>query len=99
MGGIRGIVLDATKIILPGASVKLQKAGSTSSQTTYTSTEGTFEFNNLANAQYTISVEMPGFQTVTSDVAVESGIRNVQIIMPAQRTVSEDVTVTGDQNA
>lgn len=95
MGGIRGTVLDSSKVILPGATVQLQKSDSDSVETAYTSAEGQFEFTNLKMGTYSLTVEMPGFQTVSADITIQSGIRNIQITLPEQKSLSEDVTVHG----
>jgi len=95
--GIRGTVVDSTKVILPGATVHLQKKGETSEQLVYTGSDGTFEFPSLKTAAYTLTVELSGFQTVTADINIDSpGVHRVQIVLPLEQKVQEAVTVSGE---
>jgi outer membrane receptor protein involved in Fe transport len=94
---IRGTVVDSGKVILPGATVHLQKKGETSEQIIYTGGEGTFEFPGVKKGLYTLTVELSGFQTVTAEINIEtSGMHPLQIVLPLEQKVQEAVTVSGE---
>src|SRR5262245_6797384 len=63
-GSITGVVQDATKAVIPGAQVALinQDQGVTVQQTV-TNEAGIYVFSALAAANYTVTVELPGFKT------------------------------------
>ena len=95
--GIRGTVVDSGKVILPGATVHLQKKGETNEQIGYTGSDGTFEFSGLNRAVYTLTVELSGFQTVTAEINIDTpGLHRLQIVLPLEQKVQEAVTVSGE---
>ena len=94
-GNVRGTVKDPNGAIVPGAKVTITNKTTNQSQTVQSSSEGTFEFNNLLPGDYTISIEATSFKTLTlNEVRVEV---SQTTDVPAQLTVglaSETVEVS-----
>jgi hypothetical protein len=94
---IRGTVVDNTRVIIPGATVHLQKKGSTEEQIVYTNNEGRFEFSGLNKGIYVITAELSGFETVTAEITIQSSaVQSIELVLPPQQKVSEDVTVSAE---
>lgn len=71
-GKVRGLVLDQTGAVVPGAKVSLQNKSTNATATATTSGKGEYQFNDLLPGEYTITVEAPSFRTVTlNEVRVE----------------------------
>src|SRR5437868_3890422 len=95
-GNVRGTVTDPNGAVVPNAKVTLTQKSTNFTQTAQTSSDGTFEFNNLQPAtDYVISVEAANFKTLTlNDVRVSL---NQTTDVPAQLTIGaigETVEVT-----
>lgn len=95
-GSIRGKVLDKEGAPLPGATVTLT-GSKTAPRSVVSSAEGNFRFLNLPVASdYTLKVELPGFNTVVREKLVVSFGRDVSLdIILEQATIEEQVTVIG----
>jgi hypothetical protein len=95
--GVQGTVKDATGAIVPGATVRLTSKETNKTQTTTSSDEGFYRFNQLAPGAYSLSVEKTGFKKQQLDNVVLGG-EDVQGIDLALTTgeVSESVTITSD---
>ncbi len=65
VGSILGDVTDATGARLPGATVRLVNEGTGATREALTSEVGSYRFNGLQPVIYTVTVEFPGFTTVT----------------------------------
>jgi hypothetical protein len=94
-GSITGTVRDGQGGVLPGVLVTLSGAGPT--QTYTTESEGQYRFLNVPPGTYSLTISLPGFQTVIRDgvvVAVGQTV-NLPITMNVA-SVQETVTVTGD---
>ncbi len=61
-GTILGTVHDNTGAVIPGATVILRNEGTSFSQSTKTSGNGTFIFTPLRIGKYAVEVESPGFK-------------------------------------
>jgi TonB family protein len=80
-GRLTGIVSDATGARVPGVAVF---AGSASGQTqrTVSGEDGRFLFNGLADGQYVLQAQLPGFATFLSNAFTISGGQTTQIDVP-----------------
>src|SRR5688500_15140018 len=64
-GSILGEVTDASGARLPGAAVKLLNQAVGSTRETLTNESGSYRFDALPPVEYTVTVELSGFATVT----------------------------------
>jgi iron complex outermembrane recepter protein len=94
--GITGVVRDATGGTVPGASVTVTNDRTGASQSAVSGADGTFSVTGLAPGDYTVEVQLRGFQTARAKVQVSSGA-------PAATEFSlvaglqEEVVVTGSR--
>jgi len=95
--GIVGQVTDATRGALPGATVTAINMGTNAQRTATTDADGRFSIPNLPPANYTIRVELAGFQTVELK---EFTLRNGEVARPTVTlglaNVAETITVAGE---
>jgi len=69
--GLQGTVTDTTGAVVPNASVTILDKETNQTQTVKTDGAGTYTFNRLAPAAYTVTVEAPGFaKRIVDDVTV-----------------------------
>ncbi|MPZ20505.1 MAG: hypothetical protein GEV06_21715, partial [Luteitalea sp.] len=97
MGGIRGVVSDATGGVLPGVTVTVVNVRTGATRVAVTDEAGRYLFSSLAAAPYTLSVEMQGFAPVTRDgieLAVSQTIDVDFTLRPAG--LEEGITVTAE---
>jgi predicted RNA-binding protein with EMAP domain len=78
--GIVGQVTDATHAALPGVTVTVINVGTNAQRVATTDPDGRFSVPNLPPANYTIRVELTGFQTVELK---EFTLRNGEVARPA----------------
>src|SRR5262245_40422944 len=72
-GTLRGTVSDDSGAVVVGAQVTALKEGAGTSQTTTTSSSGSYEFPDLLVGKYTVTIDSKGFQKyVRKDVDVRS---------------------------
>ena len=94
---VRGQVLDSSKGALPGATVSITNTETGEVATATTNTEGNYTLPFLRPGQYTLTVELSGFQKHTRSgmtLAVnETATINVALAVGG---VSEEVTVSGE---
>ena len=94
-GSITGTVRDGQGGVLPGVLVTLAGAGPT--QTYTTEAEGQYRFLNVPPGTYTMTLSLPGFQTVIRDGIVVAVGQTVSLPLTMNvASVQETVTVTGD---
>src|SRR5260221_7592100 len=75
LGGIRGVVTDASGGVVPSATVTITDVATDSRITTRTNGAGEYEANNLKPGVYKISVTATGFSTVEmAEVPLRAGI-------------------------
>ena len=68
--GLQGTVTDSSGAVIPDASVTIVDKETNQSQTVKTDGAGTYTFNRLAPAPYTVTVEAPGFaKRIIDDVS------------------------------
>lgn len=92
-GIISGKITDEANISLPGANVVLDKGN----RYTISSNIGNFEFLNVPEGNYKISVIYLGFQTVEKDIVVESGKNTVvNFTLKEEYNQLEQVVITGE---
>ncbi|MGH9942671.1 MAG: carboxypeptidase regulatory-like domain-containing protein, partial [Pyrinomonadaceae bacterium] len=71
-GNVRGIVRDPNGAVVSGAKVTITDITTNQSQTTQTTGEGEYQFNNMLPGTYRISIEAANFKTLTlNEVRVE----------------------------
>ena len=61
-GAVVGVLTDASKAVVPGATVTLTEVQTNVTRTTTTGGRGTYEFLNLVQGRYRIEAELAGFQ-------------------------------------
>src|SRR6476659_2923132 len=96
-GSINGKVADTSGAVLPGVTVSATSPSLMGVQTSVTDGGGNYRFPALPPGTYTVTFELPGFNTLKRE--------NIQIAMGFTATVNvelgvaslqETVTVTGD---
>jgi len=71
-GRVRGVVKDPNGAVVAGANVTITSIQTNVSQTTQSTSEGEYQFNNLLVGPYRINVTATGFKNLTlNDVRVE----------------------------
>ena len=94
-GSITGTVRDGQGGVLPGVLVTLTGAGPT--QTYTTEAEGQYRFLNVPPGTYSMTLSLPGFQTVIREGIVVAVGQTVSLPLTMNvASVQETVTVTGD---
>ena len=71
-GTVKGAVLDPSGAAIPGAGVGISNPVSQYSRTLQSDAQGAFEFDNLPENNYHISVTATGFENAEQDVNVRS---------------------------
>ena len=109
-GDITGTVTDPSAAVLPNAAVTLKNVATGATQTTKTTSQGTYRFAFLGPGRYTVSVTAPGFieaqryvdvlvgQAVTTDIqlALGTSTQSVEVTegAAAVQTENGDITTT-----
>lgn len=65
-GVIVGTVRDPSGAVVSGATVKITNTGENISRETVTATDGSYEFQNVKPATYSVSVNHPGFRAFSA---------------------------------
>jgi hypothetical protein len=98
-GSLRGVVLDASGAILPGATVSLVNEGTKETRTATTDSRGGYFFAAVFPGSYTLRVEMPGFKTVENKGVRMSpnDTRGLDVTLAVgQQSETVEVTATRD---
>jgi outer membrane receptor protein involved in Fe transport len=91
---IVGRVTDSTGAVLPGVTVTIENLATHDVRTTPTNETGDYIFNLLPIGAYSVKVELPGFTTQSTRLALSAGDR-VRFDAKLQvGQVAENVTVT-----
>jgi hypothetical protein len=93
-GRLRGTVTDPSGAAVAGANVQLQDDGGRTIASTSTDTAGTYLFSGVAEGNYQLQLESPGFRTdILSGLNVQAGenVMNARLELGA---ASETVQVT-----
>lgn len=95
-GGVQGTVTDETGAVIPGANVALTDQETQRRLETKTDSSGTFIFNGLPPAQYSLVVTQKGFQENDEQVAVNAeAIQQVNVRLQTG-AVTSSVTVVAE---
>ena len=96
-GTIQGRVVDAQGAVLPGVTVTAASPALLGQQTAVTSETGNYRFPAVPSGTYTLTYELPGFNTVKREgIQITLGFTaNVNVEL-ALATLQETVTVTGE---
>ncbi len=95
-GSILGDVADMSGAVLPSATVRATHNATGATRETVTNDVGAFRFSGLPPADYSVTVEFPGFRTVTrpSVTLAVGGATKVDFRLDVG-PVAESMTVTG----
>ncbi len=96
VGSVRGIVHDPQHRPIPGATVQLQAADSSWSQSTRSNDNGEFAFPAVPVGVYNVTVMAPKFQTVVKNVAVMVNSSPILHFVLPIASVSETTSVTAE---
>ncbi|MCX6564118.1 MAG: TonB-dependent receptor [Candidatus Aminicenantes bacterium] len=95
-GTIQGRVADPSGKSLAGATVYLSSPTMQGNRTVMTGKSGSFDFAALPAGIYTLSVELPGFQTLVRDrINLRTGMSFFFRLEPAPSETEIDVAVPG----
>jgi hypothetical protein len=95
-GAVVGVLTDSSKAVLPGATVTLKEVQTNVARTTTSDANGNYEFLNLTQGRYQVSVEMSGFGKRSTEPFPVSARQTVRIDVEMQTaTRAEEVTVSG----
>lgn len=90
-GAINGTVTDPAGAVVAGAAVKATNIGTGVEQSTVTTTDGQFAFQDLPIGSYRVAVTATGFPTLTVDkIAVTAGM---VYTLPVKLTMQKESTV------
>jgi hypothetical protein len=91
-----GVLTDASKAVLPGATVTLREVQTNVVRTATSGGDGNYEFLNLTQGRYQITVEMSGFGKRSTEPFPVSARQTVRIDVELQAAgLAEEVTVRG----
>lgn len=94
---LSGTVVDSSGLVIPGASVRVENNGTGSVVDVVTGADGGFIVPSLAGGNYSVTVELSGFKTVTlSSVTLNAAVPATVKVTLDVGTLSETVTVVGE---
>jgi outer membrane receptor protein involved in Fe transport len=93
-GSIKGRIIDSNQTAVAGAKVTAQTKIGTSTVQTQTNSNGEYEFNNLANGEYKLTVEANGFSRSVRVFRVADKTSEPLVIELSVGNLTETVTVT-----
>ena len=93
---ILGRVTDSSGGVLPGVTVTIVNTATRDTRTQVSNETGDYVFNLLPIGPYTVTIELQGFQTQTTNVTVASGDRARFDAKLGVGTVSESIQVTAE---
>jgi len=96
-GSINGKVVDSSGGVLPGVTVSATSPSAMGVQSSVTDTGGNYRFPALPPGTYTVSFELPGFNTLKREnIQIAMGFTATVNVELAVASLQETVTVTGD---
>ncbi len=96
-GSINGKVEDSSAAVLPGVTVSVASSSLMGVQTAVTDTGGNYRFPALPPGTYTVTFELPGFNTLKREnIQISMGFTATVNVQLQVASVQETVTVTGD---
>jgi hypothetical protein len=95
-GSINGKVADSSGGVLPGVTVNATSPSMMGVQTSVTDTAGLYRFPALPPGSYTVTYELPGFNTLKREgIQITMGFTATVNVELAVASLQETVTVTG----
>src|ERR1051325_7566823 len=96
-GSINGKVEDSSAAVLPGVTVTVASPSLMGVQTAVTDTGGNYRFPALPPGTYTVTFELPGFNTLKREnILISMGFTAAINVELAVASLQETVTVTGN---
>jgi hypothetical protein len=96
-GAITGVVTDASGAVIRGANIKLTQADTGLTLQTKSNQSGNYTFSPIKIGNYTVSVSVNGFQTLSREHLHVDAQQRLEVDLPlTPGSVSETVTVTSD---
>ena len=96
-GSINGKVVDSSGGVLPGVTVSATSPSAMGVQSSVTDTGGNYRFPALPPGTYTVTFELPGFNTLKREnIQIAMGFTAAVNVELAVASLQETVTVTGD---
>jgi len=95
-GTVHGVVHDPQHRPVQGATVDLKARNSEWMQHQVTNDSGEFDFSAVPLGEYTVTVSILNFQTITQSLTVASGSSSVLHFQLVLASVSEKTVVTGE---
>src|SRR5256885_2817996 len=96
-GSINGKVVDSSQAVLPGVTVTVASPSLMGVQTAVTDAGGNYRFPALPPGTYTVTFELPGFNTLKREnIQISMGFTAAVNVELAVASLTETVTVTGD---
>src|SRR5437762_12832778 len=96
-GSINGKVVDSSQAVLPGVTVTVASPSLMGVQTAVTDGGGNYRFPALPPGTYTVTFELPGFNTLKREnIQIAMGFTAAVNVELAVASLTETVTVTGD---
>ena len=96
-GSINGKVEDSSAAVLPGVTITVASSSLMGVQTAVTDTGGNYRFPALPPGTYTVTFELPGFNTLKREnIQIAMGFTATVNVQLQVASVQETVTVTGD---
>jgi hypothetical protein len=90
-GTVTGVVTDATKAAVPGATVEINQKDTNITRTTTTNDQGLYRFDAVDPGMYDVTVKQQGFKTYTSRAVPVSAAQVVAV--DAALEVGDNVSV------
>jgi carboxypeptidase family protein len=95
-GAVVGVVTDSTRAVTPGATVTLREVQTNVTRTTTSGSDGNYEFLNLIQGHYQVTVEMSGFSKTTTEPFPVTARQTVRVDLELKTAaLAEEVTVSG----
>ena len=100
-GTVKGVVMDSTGAVVPGANCVLTNVATGSSVTVTTFAEGVFTFSNVLPGTYNLKIDAAGFKSsTTTGVVVTAGeLRTLGNLSLQVGESTETVQVTAEAAA
>jgi hypothetical protein len=96
-GSINGRVADSSGGVLPGVTVTVNSSSLMGVQSRVTDANGNYRFPALPPGTYTVTFELPGFNTLKREnIQISMGFSAAVNVELAVASLQETVTVTGD---
>ena len=96
-GSINGKVADSSGGVLPGVTVTVTSPSMMGVQNAVTDASGNYRFPALPPGTYTVTFELPGFNTLKREnIQISMGFSAAVNVELAVASLQETVTVTGD---